>query len=105
MLSPTWYLISLDQPCPKDSISVRADPKEENCGIIEIDSLPEGDKRLQRIHCKNGEFKRTDLGNLSASKTTVSMPSRPRQEAAYEPAGPPPITSTEVWVGIDIWLT
>lgn len=33
------------------------------------------------------------------------MPSRARQEAAYEPAGPPPTTSTEVWVGIDIFFS
>ena len=32
------------------------------------------------------------------------MPSRARQEAAYEPAGPPPITSTEVWEGTDIFV-
>lgn len=37
---------------------------------------------------------RTDRGNLSASSKTVSMPSRARQAAAYDPAGPPPTTST-----------
>lgn len=36
----------------------------------------------------------TDLGNLSASSRTVSIPSRAKAAAAYEPAGPPPITST-----------
>ena len=33
----------------------------------------------------------TNRGNLSASKTVTSMPSRASAEAAYEPAGPPPM--------------
>lgn len=36
----------------------------------------------------------TCLGNFCASRTTVSMPSRAKAEAAYDPAGPPPMTST-----------
>ena len=81
---------------------VRAEPSEGKSSVIETDEFLEGDSK---IYYRNGERKRTDLGNLSASKTTVSIPSRARQEAAYEPAGPPPTTSTEVWVGIDILLS
>ena len=46
------------------------------------------------------EFNSTYLGKMSASNTTVSIPSRASEQAAYEPAGPPPITSTEVFCGI-----
>lgn len=42
----------------------------------------------------------TYLGNLSASRTTVSIPSRAKAAAAYEPAGPPPITNTVQLSGI-----
>ena len=42
-----------------------------------------------------------DLGNTSASSTTVSMPSRASAEAVYEPPGPPPTTSVVHLVGIE----
>ena len=44
----------------------------------------------------------TYLGKTSASNTTVLIPSRASVQAVYEPAGPPPITSTEVSCGIDM---
>lgn len=44
----------------------------------------------------------TYLGNTAASKRTVSMPSRARTVAAYEPPGPPPTTRTVQCEGIDI---
>lgn len=43
-----------------------------------------------------------NLGIVSTSKTTVSVGSRAQQEAGYEPAGPPRMTSTDAWVGMDI---
>ena len=46
------------------------------------------------------KFILTYLGKISASNTTVLIPSRASVQAAYEPAGPPPITSTEVFWGI-----
>lgn len=42
------------------------------------------------------------LGKTSASSNTTSTDSRASTEAAYEPAGPPPMTSTEHRVGTDI---
>nr|POF02483.1 hypothetical protein CFP56_58114 [Quercus suber] len=36
------------------------------------------------------------LGNVSASRSTTSTPSRASTEEAYDPAGPPPITNTEM---------
>lgn len=42
------------------------------------------------------------LGNSSASRRTVSMPSRARAEAQYDPAGPPPMMRTVVFCGIDM---
>ena len=44
----------------------------------------------------------TNLGNFSASSKTVSIPSRAKQAAAYEPAGPPPTTSTVQLLGTAI---
>ncbi len=41
-------------------------------------------------------------GNLSESNNTTSRPSRASAEAAYEPAGPPPITRAVVFSGIDM---
>ena len=45
----------------------------------------------------------TYLGKISASNSTVSTPSRASVQAVYEPAGPPPITKTEVFCGIDMF--
>lgn len=73
-----------------------------NMKLLHIVISSQTKRKLNDIAIKIREVGSTDLGNLSASKTTVSMPSRARQEAAYEPAGPPPITSTEVRVGTDI---
>lgn len=44
----------------------------------------------------------TNLGNLSASKTTQLTPSRASAEAVYEPPGPPPMIRTVVSWGIDM---
>jgi hypothetical protein len=46
----------------------------------------------------------TYLGKISASNTTVLMPSRASAAAEYEPAGPPPTTRTVHSSGIDIVL-
>ncbi len=46
------------------------------------------------------KFNLTYLGKIFASNTTVLIPSRASTQAAYEPAGPPPITNTEVVCGI-----
>ncbi len=59
-------------------------------------------RKLNDVAIQIREVESTDLGNLSASNMTVSMPSRARQQAAYEPARPSPIPSTEVWVGTDM---
>ena len=37
---------------------------------------------------------KNDLGNFDASKRVTFMPSLARTAAAYEPAGPPPMTRT-----------
>ena len=44
----------------------------------------------------------TYLGKISASNSTVLIPSRANAQAAYEPAGPPPATRTVVSSGIDM---
>ena len=46
----------------------------------------------------------TYLGKISASNSTVSTPSRASVQAVYEPAGPPPMTKTEVFSGIDMFF-
>ena len=69
---------------------------DRQAGVVMIDISSHSHRKLNGMHFSDSKEERTNLGNLSASKTTVSMPSRARQEAAYEPAGPPPITSTEV---------
>ena len=46
----------------------------------------------------------THLGNLSASSTTQLTPSRTNADAVYEPPGPPPMTSTVVSSGIDMFM-
>ena len=66
--------------------------------------------QYNKIKKNKRRFNPTYLGKTSASNTTVSIPSRASEQAAYEPAGPPPITSTEVFSGIDIaffpaWLS
>lgn len=64
---------------------------------------------FQAVGVLSGRTKSNDLdllntyrGNFSASRTTVLMPSRAKTEAAYEPAGPPPMTSTVHLCGISI---
>ena len=46
-----------------------------------------------------GSNKRKYRGNLSASNTATSTPSRARHDAAYEPPGPPPTTRTVTFLG------
>ena len=45
------------------------------------------------------------LGNLSASNSTVSIPSRASTAAVYDPPGPPPTTNTVQCSGIDILIS
>lgn len=45
------------------------------------------------------ERKHIYRGNLSASNTATSTPSRARHDAAYEPPGPPPMTRTATLSG------
>lgn len=74
ILSPIWYLDGLCQQKP-----------------------------LSSSECfEKTTRKSTYRGCTSASKSTVSMPSRARAAAAYDPAGPPPTTRTVHCLGIDI---
>ena len=58
---------------------------------------------LQRVYTWNRHTSPVAyLGNFSASKSTVSMPSRASTAAVYEPPGPPPTTNTVHFSGIDI---
>ena len=45
------------------------------------------------------------LGIFSASSSTVSMFSRASTVAAYDPPGPPPMTSTVLFSGTDMLMT
>ena len=54
-------------------------------------------RELRNRFTRKTKFILTYLGKISASNTTVLIPSRASVQAAYEPAGPPPITSTEVF--------
>jgi hypothetical protein len=58
------------------------------------------EKKLNRYQETEGSY----LGKTSASKTTTSTPSLASTEAEYDPPGPPPITSTVVFSGIDMVL-
>jgi hypothetical protein len=43
-------------------------------------------------------------GNFSASRSTVSIPSLAKAAAAYDPAGPPPITRTVHRLGMETMM-
>ena len=64
-----------------------------------------GSEALQKVYVSNKDpIPVPYLGNLSASNTTVSMPSRASTAAVYDPPGQPPTTNTVHCSGIDILI-
>lgn len=60
--------------------------------------------RISRQDYLNRSSRTTYRGKFSASSRTTLIPSRARADAEYDPAGPPPMTKTDVSSGMDILL-
>lgn len=97
----TWYSRVLGTILPQGEIKYTG--FEFGLEVIPIIPLQTDGCRTSNLHCAcKGHW--SYLGNFSASKTAVSILPWAREQVAWKPVGPLPMTNTGFDVRIDTWM-